>query len=82
MRWFKPGTGEASEVTLDQPPGTIVPTSDPDRILVAGARGILELDVPGRKLTGRVLAETPEEHGVGACGSRKGGGILRKLRGS
>jgi hypothetical protein len=53
-------------IHLDEPVGTVVPTTDPDIILVATQRDVLEVRVS----TGEAvctLASTPEEHGTGAC---------------
>lgn len=63
---FQPETGEHFTIKADEPTGTIVPTNDPTKILVATQRDILVVDVPGRKVTKQAIATTPEEHGTGA----------------
>lgn len=63
---YEPGTGRHRTVQLDQPVGTIVPTSDPSKLLAALERDIVEVDVEAGTV-GRVLATTPEEHGVANC---------------
>ncbi|KAL6784993.1 hypothetical protein ACKKBG_A02000 [Auxenochlorella protothecoides x Auxenochlorella symbiontica] len=61
---FQPETGEHFTIKADEPTGTIVPTNDPTKILVATQRDILVVDVPGRKVTKQAIATTPEEHGT------------------
>lgn len=60
---YEPGTGAHRTIQLDQPVGTVVPTSDPSKVLAALERDIVEVDVESGKVV-RVLAATPEEHGV------------------
>ncbi|KFM27943.1 Regucalcin [Auxenochlorella protothecoides] len=61
---FQPETGEHFTIKADEPTGTIVPTNDPTKILVATQRDILVVDVPGRKVTKQAIATTPKEHGT------------------
>ncbi|KAL4419560.1 hypothetical protein ABPG77_003586 [Micractinium sp. CCAP 211/92] len=60
---FEPDTGAHRSIQLDQPVATIVPTSDFNKLLAALERDIVEVDVESGKVT-RVLATTPEEHGI------------------
>lgn len=60
---FVPATGAHNTITLDQAVATIVPTSRPGTILAALEREVVEVDVAAGT-TGRVLATTPEAHGV------------------
>lgn len=62
---YVPADGSSFVIQLDEPAATIVPTSDPEKILVATRWDVLEVDVPSRKLTGRVLATSPEADGRG-----------------
>ena len=50
-----------------------VPTSDPNILLAALSRDIVEVDVAKGQPTGRVLATTPEDHGVGKWGAGQAG---------
>ncbi|PRW33693.1 SMP-30 gluconolaconase LRE domain [Chlorella sorokiniana] len=60
---YEPASGGHRTIQLEQPIGCIVPTSDPNILLAALERDIVEVDV-GAGTTGRVLATTPEEHGT------------------
>ncbi|EFN53462.1 hypothetical protein CHLNCDRAFT_136730 [Chlorella variabilis] len=76
---YSPASGAHRTIQLEQPIGTVVPTSNPNILLAALeasclpsladcldawlARDIVEVDVAAGT-TGRVLATTPEEHGV------------------
>lgn len=61
---YKPGDGSHATIDLDEPVGCVVPTSNPDFLLAATSRDIVEVDVLLRA-AGQVLASTPAEHGVG-----------------
>lgn len=62
---FMPESGEHFAIKTNEPTGTIVPTTDPTKILVATQRDILVVDVPGRRVTEQAVATTPESHGTG-----------------
>lgn len=62
---YKPGDGSHATIDLEEPVGCVVPTSNPDFLLAATSRDVVEVDVLLRA-AGRVLASTPAEHGVGA----------------
>lgn len=64
IHYFEPASGTHRALPpLNQPVGTVVLTSDPNRLLAALERDVVEVDVEAGT-TGRVLASTPEEHGV------------------
>ncbi|PSC74213.1 SMP-30 gluconolaconase LRE domain [Micractinium conductrix] len=60
---YEPASGAHRSFQLDQPVGTIALTSDPNKLLAALERDIVEVDAT-TGATGRVLATSPEEHGV------------------
>jgi len=61
---FKPADSTNFTIQLDEPVGTIVPTTQNNRLLAATRSNVLLIDLDARVPTNTVLATVPPDHGI------------------